>query len=79
MQLIPLPEAVKHKVDIAAVPGMLSFPFLQSFDWAQAAAFVATVYGVLRLLEWGVSRGLRLLEWWKARKSTASGSQVVDK
>ena len=79
MQLIPLSEAAKHRVDFAAVPTALSMPFFTGIPWAEIASFLAAVYAALRLLEWGLSRGIRLREWWKARRSSAGTSQVVDK
>ncbi len=68
MHLIPLPETFKTKLDLAAVPGAISLPFLTGFPWAEFAAMLASVYGILRLLEWLTTRAARLVSWLRARK-----------
>lgn len=78
MQLIPLSDTVKHRVDFAAVPTALSMPFFTGVPWAEIAAFLAALYGALRLIEWGVSRGIRFREWLKRDRSPPAPSSDVD-
>lgn len=69
MNIIPLSEAAKHKVDLAAIPSALSMPFFTGIPWAEIASFLAAVYAFLRLVEWVTSRAVRLWEWVKNRRS----------
>lgn len=78
MDLIPLSGAVKQKLDLAAVPGALSTPFLSSWTWAELAACLAAIYTVLRIIEWGVAQAIRLRQWARDRKSAGSATERVD-
>lgn len=57
--MIPLPDAVKTKVDVATAGSSL-LGYFKAIPWPEIAAFLACVYTVLRIIEIAMA-------WWKKR------------
>lgn len=59
-QFIPLPDAVKDRVDFVAMP-MTVIGYFKAIPWTEIAAALACLYTALRIAE-------LVVRWWKRRK-----------